>query len=130
MAIRYDREQKRAIDDETGEYLVQGEFYYGASTRRYQVHSPDGSEICIAEVRRRDIDTRGDRTVGLVTVDILSMNGRGDDGSFVAVNDATSPAIVKFSRLLEAFIAGPFATRPTIEIAADHLGSPRNARAR
>jgi len=121
MTIRYDREHRRAIDDETGEYMEQAEFYYGASTRGYQVHSSDGTEICSAEVKRRDIDTRGDMTVGLVTIDIVSLRSKTDDGVFVSITDPASPAIQKFSRLLEAFVAGPFANHPVIEITATGL---------
>ena len=121
MAIRYDREHRRAIDDETGEYLVQGEFYYGAPTRTFLIHASDGSEICSAEVKRRDIDTRGDSTVGLVTIDIVSMRFRGNDGIFVSVKDSTSPVIQKFSSLLGVLIAGPFTIRPAIEISTTGL---------
>jgi hypothetical protein len=121
MAIRYDRETDRAIDDETGEYLDQGVYHYQNPTRNYLVHAPDGSKLCSAEVKQRQIDTRGDGTAGRTEADVVSLVAAAADGSFIPVIDSRAAILRTFERLLRAYLQGP-STRPReIEISLAHL---------
>jgi hypothetical protein len=122
MAIRYERENRRAIDEETGEYLVPGPFYFDAPTRRYDMHAADGSVICSGEAKRTDLDTTGDKTVDLITIDIVSITSRTRDGKFVSIKNPDSAIVQKFVSLLEVLSAGPILGPPVVEISSSGLG--------
>lgn len=122
MAIRYDRENRRAIDEETGEFLVPGPFYFDAPTRRYDMHAADGSVICSGEVKRRDVDTTGDKTVDLIVIDIVSMTSKIRDREFVSIEDSSSAIVQRFVSLLEVLAAGPINGPPVVQISSSGLG--------
>ena len=121
MTIRYDREHRRAIDDETGEYLVPGKFYFDAPTRRYDLHAADGSVICSGEVKRRDLDTTGDKTVDLIEIEIVSITSRTEGGAFVSVKDPDSAIVQRFASFLEVLAAGPIVGPPVVKISSSGL---------
>ena len=108
--IRYERgdpsvegKRSRAVDRETGEYVEFFIPHWQHPTRDYILYSANGEKICTATVQQDAIDLRGDGTVGLYKVRILSIRILSGDGSWSEVDDGLSPIAQKLAKFIGAF---------------------------
>jgi|KBSSwiStaDraftv2_1062776.scaffolds.fasta_scaffold1969008_2 hypothetical protein len=101
MAIRFDPEKFHAFDDVTGDYLEGHSFHYQDPLRHYYLRSKDGEKLMSASVAERHIDTRGDKTVGLVDANLyrLSIHLGGD--RWKEVRFRWHPAVRRFRKFFE-----------------------------
>lgn len=116
MAIRYAQGEARAVDTETGEYLVTKFWHYQHPTRDYSLYTADGQKIFTATVKQKAIDLSGDGRVGMYKVDVLRIAEFLSDGSCSFMADENSPIADKFSRFLRVFLLDHPGMQGSLEI--------------
>lgn len=115
MPIHYVPDQNRALDPETGEYLVTRYIHYQNPTEDFLLYSADDRLILKASIAQDAIPLSPDRKTGMFTIDIFEIVTFLNDGSPVLETSSQSPAAQKLRQFVNAFLLDRPGRTATVE---------------
>ena len=116
MAIRFDPENRRPVDDDTGEYLKHEFHHFENPLHHYRLQGPDGETRLIADVAERRLDTTGDKTVDRIEASIFRIFGQRYDGKIVRVWSRWHPAARRFTAFYKTLLRNQQTNNPDVVI--------------